>query len=168
MPCRTRADRLPREIFELPPGHFRDRHLSLRCTVHVVDYSTLLSMRLDLTSGGIISKVRGRRWNGARTAGEIDVLRACRSASVSTYSGQADPDRSVLCSIGHGYGRLAVRSKMLAGSGLQVGPTLPRSAPGFAKCSVGSVQYLFTDPFRPPSLRPEHTRTTCRVDGQMP
>lgn len=114
MPCRTSAGRLP----------------------YAVEDSTLLWLRLDLTSGGIISKVRGRGWNGARTAGEIDVLRACRSASVTTYSAQPDPDRSVLCSMGHGYGRLAVRSQMLAGSGLQVGPTLPRSAPGFAKCSV--------------------------------
>jgi hypothetical protein len=54
------------------------------CTMHTVDHSTLLSQRLDLTSGASSSKVRKRRWNGARTAGEIDVPRACRSASVLT------------------------------------------------------------------------------------
>lgn len=74
MPCPTRAGRLPRDTFELPPDRFRKSHLLRHCTFHTVDGWMVLPHHLELTSGPINSKVRGRRWNGARTAGEIDVF----------------------------------------------------------------------------------------------
>lgn len=74
----------------------RNTRLLRQCTAHTVD---ILSQQLGLTSGSVNSKVRGRTWNGARTAGEINVFRACRS--VSLYSSQPNPDHSVLSTHTH-------------------------------------------------------------------
>lgn len=57
----------------------------------------VLSHHLELTSGPINSKVRGRRWNGARTAGEIDVFQGVseRLCPYIVYSSQPDLDHSL-------------------------------------------------------------------------